>query len=75
MDIFMLHFGTHPKYILHALSPFCTWLLYQNMNKINTFFSEISEQTHKMYEHVAIITEIWHIAKPLFLQAWATHGI
>ena len=35
----------------------------REMNKINSFFSEISEQTHKMYENVAIITQIWHRAK------------
>ena len=25
----MLHFGTEPRYIYHALSPYCDWLLYQ----------------------------------------------
>ena len=30
-----------------------------NMNKINIFFSEISQQIYKMYEKVAIITQIW----------------
>ena len=31
-----------------------------NMNKINTLFSEISQQTHKFYEEIPIITQIWH---------------
>ena len=33
-----------------------------NMNKITTFFFEISQQTHKIYEKIAI-TQIWHRAK------------
>ena len=33
------------------------WTKY--MNKINLFFSEISQQIHKMYEQIAIITQIW----------------
>ena len=37
-----------------------------NMNKINPFFSEMSQQIHKMYEQVAIITEIWHRARCYF---------
>ena len=34
-----------------------------NMNKIKPFFSEISQQTHKMYEQVAIITQLWYRVK------------
>ena len=34
-----------------------------NMNKINSCFSEISHQIHKMYEKVTIITQIWHRAR------------
>ena len=33
------------------------------MNKINPFCSAISQQIDKMYEKVAIITQIWHRAK------------
>ena len=33
------------------------------MNKINPFFSDLSQQIHKMYEKVVIITQIWHRAK------------
>ena len=36
-----------------------------NMNKITTFFSEIS-QVLKSYEKIAIITQIWHRAKFYF---------
>ena len=35
------------------------------MNKI-PFLSEISQQMHKMYEHVAIIIQIWYKAKCCF---------
>ena len=37
-----------------------------NMNKINQFFYEMSQQPHKMYEKVTIITQIWHRAKCYF---------
>ena len=36
------------------------------MNTIDPFFSEISQQIHKMYEKVAIIIQIWHKAKSYF---------
>ena len=36
-----------------------------NMNKMATF-SAISQQTHKMYEKVAVITQIWHKDKRYF---------
>ena len=36
------------------------------MTKINTFFSEISQQIHKMYEKVAIITQSWAQTQMLF---------
>ena len=36
------------------------------MNKIITFFAEISQQTLKSYEKIAIITQIWHKAKFYF---------
>ena len=41
-----------------------TWylIIVPNMNKINPFFSVISQQIHKMYVKVAIITHIWHRA-------------
>ena len=31
-----------------------------NVNKINPFFSQLLQQIHKMYEKIAIITQIWH---------------
>ena len=36
-----------------------TWYLIAvpNMNKITTFFSELSQQTFKLYENIAIITD------------------
>ena len=42
-----------------------TWyvITIPNMNQINKFFSELAQQTHKMYEKAALITEIWHRAK------------
>ena len=45
-----------------------TWYLITvpNMNKISPFFYEISQQIHKMYEKVAIITQIWQKAKCYF---------
>ena len=33
-----------------------------NMNKITPFFSDISQQTHKVYEKVAINFPIWYRA-------------
>ena len=36
------------------------------MSKINPLFSEISTQIHTMYEKVAIITQMWHLAKCYF---------
>ena len=36
------------------------------MNKINTFFSELYQQTLKIYEKIDIITQIWHRAKFYF---------
>ena len=36
------------------------------MNKITTFFFEILQQTLKIYEKIAIITQIWHRAKFYF---------
>ena len=44
------------------------------MNKINPFFNELHalQQILKMYEKVAIITQIWHWAK-CYLQPWAMH--
>ena len=46
------------KYCFTCISN--TWYLItvQNMNKSNVFFSEISQQAHKIYEKVAIITQI-----------------
>ena len=45
-----------------------TWYLItvRNMNKNNLFFSEISQQTDKLYEKVAIITQIWRRTKCYF---------
>ena len=45
-----------------------TWYLITvpNMNKINPFFSEISQQIHKMYEKLATITQNWQRAKCYF---------
>ena len=37
-----------------------------NMNKINPLCSEISQQMHKMYETVVIITQIWYREKYYF---------
>ena len=36
------------------------------MNKITTFFSEISQQTFKIYDFFYIITQIWNRAKLYF---------
>ena len=36
------------------------------MNEITTFFSKISQQILKIYDKIAIITEIWDIAKFIF---------
>ena len=36
------------------------------MNKINPFFFALSQQIHKMYEKVALITQIWLRAKLYF---------
>ena len=36
------------------------------MNKINPFFSEISQQRYKIYTNVAIINQIWHRVKWYF---------
>ena len=40
-----------------------TWYLISipNMNKINVFFFELSQQIHKMYEKVAIIKQICYL--------------
>ena len=37
-----------------------------NMNTINPFFPRISQQIHKMFEKVAILTLIWHRVKCYF---------
>ena len=46
-----------------------TWYLITvpDMNKIITFFSEISQQTLKICEKIAIITQMWHRAKFYFM--------
>ena len=36
------------------------------MNNRNTFVSEISQQIETMYEHVNIITQLWHRADCYF---------
>ena len=43
------------------------------MNKFNPLISEISKQTHKMYENMAIINQIW-LRKNAILQEWAMYG-
>ena len=42
-----------------------TWHLITvpNMNKVNPFFSERSQQIHKMYETLATIAQVWQRAK------------
>ena len=42
-------------------------IIVPNMNKITTFFSAISQQTLKIYEEIAIITQIWHTVKFYFM--------
>ena len=41
-------------------------------NKSNPFFSDISQQTHKCYEEITIITQTWH--RCYFIHASATYG-
>ena len=53
-----------------------TWYLIPvpYMNKITTFFSEISQQTLNIYEKMAKITQIGHKAKFYFTYPSAAHG-
>ena len=46
--------------ILHASATHGTWLLYQ------IWIKSTRQQQHKLYEKVAIITDIWHRAKCYF---------
>ena len=44
----------------------CYLITVSNINKITTFFYDISQQTLNIYETIAIITEMWHRAKFYF---------
>ena len=63
--IIYTHFGIEPAVILHHNQHIVPDYL-PNMKIINLFFSEISQQTHKMYEQMATITQILHRAKCYF---------
>ena len=63
----MLHFGTKPRYILHASNSYGGWLLYQILTNQPFHFWDI------ITSDIAIITQIWHGAKCI-LYASVTHG-
>ena len=61
----MLHLAqSHGIFYMHQVPIVIT---VPNINKIiNPFFSETSQQTHKIEANIAIITEFWHRAKYYF---------
>ena len=53
-------FYMHQQHIIWYLITVAT------MGKLNPFFSELAQQIHKMYEQVALITQIWHSTRGYF---------
>ena len=48
----MLHFGTVVEVNLSCIKPVVWLITVPNMNKINPFLCEISQQTHIIYENI-----------------------
>ena len=48
-----------------VISDYCTKYEHNKNDFIQDFF-EISQQTHKIHEKIAIITQIWHKSQSLF---------
>ena len=46
----MRHYSTDTRHILQAPNPYFGWFLYYTIYEKYHFVSEISQQTHKMYE-------------------------